>query len=598
MSERDRAPLLNRRQFIGVGGSAAAAALLAACGGTASVASTAPSSTPPSSAPAAASGAAKPSASVAAQAAASGGAKVAGPYPTYIPIQGGPKPDYAASGPQYDDAFDKYPANPQPVWKGDPPGTGSNVSIMSIALFPPPTPYDQNPAWKAVNKALNANVQFQVVTAADYPVKLAASMAGDMPDMVFMYPPATANAPSALMAAPGVPQFLQSQCADLTPYLAGDSAKDYPFLAAIPTQAWQYAGTAYQGKLYMVPIHRYLPQFLWLKNTEMWDKELGTGYVPKDGDDLKRVMKQLTKPPNVYAIGAAQGGALWLPTISAIFGAPNDWKVDASGKLIKNWETDEFKEATGYVRDLWTSGVYHPNSTNYASGVVARADFAGGKFAMFFDPINGWQDSWRQSLTLFNPPHNVGHIGVFSAHAGLKPGHFFQGANLWATAVKKGSPDRVKEMLRILNFLAVPFGSAEDQLLTFGVKDTDYTLDKDGNPQLTKAGNGDANYVPWKYVTQHPFVFFTPDIPNYAKTMVETEKAVIPYGVANPTWGLASNTALTKGVALNQAVNDGLNDIVLGRRPLSDYDQLIKDWVSGGGDTIRKEFMDAIAASK
>ena len=71
---------------------------------------------------------------------------------------------------------------------GEPPGTGGTVNIMSIQLFPPPTPLDQNPAWQAVNKALNANVQYQIVTSADYPVKLGTVMAGnDLPDLLYMY---------------------------------------------------------------------------------------------------------------------------------------------------------------------------------------------------------------------------------------------------------------------------------------------------------------------------------------------------------------------------------------------------------------------------
>lgn len=59
-------------------------------------------------------------------------------------------------------------------------------------------------------------------------------------------------------------------------------------------------------------------------------------------------------------------------------------------------------------------------------------------------------------------------------------------------------------MLGILNYLAAPFGSVEDLLLTSGVNGLDYTLDAKGNPVLTKQANSDANYTPWKYVTQHP----------------------------------------------------------------------------------------------
>ena len=53
----------------------------------------------------------------------------------------------------------------------------------------------------------------------------------------------------------------------------------------------------------------------------------------------------------------------------------------------------------------------------------------------------------------------------------------------------------------------------------------------------------------------------------------------------------------TKGFTLTQALNDGLTDIVVGRRPLSDYDQLVKDWQTNGGEQVRKEFAESIAAS-
>ena len=115
------------------------------------------------------------------------GAAATAIYPTYLPAASGPKPDIPASGQGYDDGFDKFPTNPVKAMTGDPPGTGSTVNIMSIALFPPPTPLAQNPAWQAVNKALNADVQFEVVTQADYPVKLGTVMAGsDIPDILYL----------------------------------------------------------------------------------------------------------------------------------------------------------------------------------------------------------------------------------------------------------------------------------------------------------------------------------------------------------------------------------------------------------------------------
>jgi putative aldouronate transport system substrate-binding protein len=166
------------------------------------------------------------------------------------------------------------------------------------------------------------------------------------------------------------------------------------------------------------------------------------------------------------------------------------------------------------------------------------------------------------------------------------------------TALKQASPDRIKELLRIADWLAAPFGSAEDLLLSYGVQGTDYTFDANGAPQITASSNPDANYVPWKYFAQHPFVFFAPDLPDYAAIATKAERALLPNGVTNPTLGLAlqADTA-SMDLRLTMKMNDNLLDIVLGRSPMSDYDQDVSDWRKNGGDQVRNEFMAALAKS-
>ena len=66
---------------------------------------------------------------------------------------------------------------------------------------------------------------------------------------------------------PGLPQFLQSQTADLTPFLAGDAVKEYPNLAANASFAWRNTGSVYNGKVLMVPKPSYTPGFVFVKNT-------------------------------------------------------------------------------------------------------------------------------------------------------------------------------------------------------------------------------------------------------------------------------------------------------------------------------------------
>ena len=98
--------------------------------------------------------------------------------------------------------------------------------------------------------------------------------------------------------------------------------------------------------------------------------------MPKNAEDFKRVMQQLTQPSaNRWAIGSFQGkntGSFEVAMFASIFGAPNGWRLESDGKLTKDIETPEFKETVGYVRDLFASGVFHPNTTTWASGVIAR----------------------------------------------------------------------------------------------------------------------------------------------------------------------------------------------------------------------------------
>ena len=64
----------------------------------------------------------------------------------------------------------------------------------------------------------------------------------------------------------------------------------------------------------------------------------------------------------------------------------------------------------------------------------------------------------------------------------------------------------------------------------------------------------------------------------------------------DPTSTLYSPTYASKGTVLNQMVSTQIGEIVLGRADISSYDQLVSDWKSQGGDQIRSEFEQAIAA--
>jgi len=241
---------LSRRRLIITAAGGAALPLLAACSAVVPAA--------PTAAPSGSTGAV---------------AKPASALPSFIANTTGPKPDFPAAGPQYQDGFINYPKNPTKALPPTPPGAGSKVLCYTNNSAPaPPTPFEQNQAWQETNKQLNADVSFTIIAQSDYLTKLATVMAGnDLPDVMLI--PGNTNSGAAQVQ--NLTQFLQAKAADLTPYLAGDAAKDYPNLAAIPTYSWLNSGCARGGKLYMLPIERYYPGSMLLKNSAVYDGGLG-----------------------------------------------------------------------------------------------------------------------------------------------------------------------------------------------------------------------------------------------------------------------------------------------------------------------------------
>src|SRR5215471_9475218 len=99
------------------------------------------------------------------------------------------------------------------------PGNGGDVTAVTILTQTAPTPLEQNAAWQEINRQLGVNLKFDLALNNDYPAKLATIAAGgDLPDLMLN------NVAGSIK---NVPEFVRSQCQDLTPYLSGDHVKDY-----------------------------------------------------------------------------------------------------------------------------------------------------------------------------------------------------------------------------------------------------------------------------------------------------------------------------------------------------------------------------------
>ncbi len=544
---------LSRRAFLELSVAAVAAGLLGACGAPA--ASTPAVSTPPSEL---------------------GAAKVAGvKLPTHIAAPA--KPDF----PGTDDGVDPgYASFPKDLYKSLPeqPMKGGDVTgfVLTNAT---PKPFDQNLIWQAVSKALGGNLKLMFIPQPDYAPKWAAMTAGsDLPDMMYN---------TQVPILPNIPAFARSLCADLTSYLSGDGVKEYPNLANFASASWKVP--IKNGGIAGIPTVQPLTGPIMLVNQGLVD-QANVGPL-KTADDFKRLCKALSNAQNDrWAIGVTNDNtsgpySMWI--LQGMFRAPNNWRVESGGKLVKDIETEEYKAALGYLRDLVASGYVSPDLKTNAN---LNNDVLSIKVAM---RANSWPNyygfggqAWVKSNI------TIRAIPPLSADANSKPGHLLSFGAFGFSLMKKSSPDRIKELLRVLNYLAAPFGSEEYMLIHYGVPGTHYNLDSRGIPVLTDLGQADTAAFSQGvgYMARPPQVNFSLDEPGLGKVAHDDQGAFIAAGIADPTVGQSPPTYEAKGAQLEQRIFDRVSDIAAGRSPMSDFDQLVKDWRAQGGESARGEY--------
>jgi putative aldouronate transport system substrate-binding protein len=504
--------------------------------------------------------------------------------PSRIPVQAPP-----ADLPGTDIIPNGYTVYPKTLFKAvpTPPGKGGDVTLVTT-FSNPVAPYENNTLWQGVAKAMNVNLKLNLVPFSDYSFgKFQTIVAGDdLPDLLFV---------PIGGVIPELPAFLESKCADLTPYLSGDAVKDYPNLANLPTLAWK--NVVFNGKLLGVPVAQSVFYWALWMHQELLD-EMGSA-PPANADDFKRLLVALTKPNagqygigfevgNRYAFSLTTTGGTFFP---AIFAAPNNW-AQSGGKFTKDFETEQYKASVGYARDLFAAGVFDPNTT-YTTP-TARQAFQGRKIAFRFDGLSAmiWDGLPNQTLT---PPNKSRLVPPFPAQAGGKASYNFGPGYFGTMVLKKASPDRLKELLGILNFVASPIGSEEHLLLNYGIKGIDHIPDDNGNPVLTQQGM--ASLIPWTSVTNPAPALYNAKAKDYAGSLQAVEKQLAAVGIYDDSIGLYSATNQRQGVAVQQRFADGMIDIVAGRRPLSDFDGLLREWKTGGGDAIRGELEAAYASA-
>ncbi|ABY21873.1 ABC-type sugar transport system, periplasmic component [Renibacterium salmoninarum ATCC 33209] len=333
------------------------------------------------------------------------GTASAGPVtlPQYLPAKDF-TPDLPGSSDGVPAAFYNYPAPYKTVTSA--PLSGQKYSATTLLFGPVANSRDNNPAWQEIEKRLGGSIELTAVSSDDYATKFNTQVAsGNLPDLMF----------NDSVAIKDIVGFLESSCADLTPFLSGENIKQYPNLAAIPEVYWQACVQA--GKIYFLPIPRGLTGGSGFFNETLL-KQAGVDSTEKikNKDDFTALLKELTRPDqNQWALGSTGFG---LPTLHHIFRSPYQWRWDQKN-LVKDFETDEYLAAIEYAAELYKAGYYCPGSDGWTKSQMVNA-FVSGKVTMIYDGLPAYLSStgYAQSLPQANASYKALPILPFGHDGG------------------------------------------------------------------------------------------------------------------------------------------------------------------------------------
>lgn len=495
--------------------------------------------------------------------------------PKYMAFNG-PAPDLPAGSEAATNVYLTYPRELKQA-VAEKPGDGSTIRLMLDTSTPPPAPLGQNEWWKAINDKLGVTLELNLTPADQYSEKFAVVMAGgDLPDLMFI---------DAFAFPPRFEEFVVSQCQDLSEYLSGDAISDYPNLANLPTYAWQAQGR-FKGGIFSVPVARSL-----ISNSLMVNRTLlAAAGAPIDWtrDDFTAALKNVS----VKGRWGLTHTPFWHDAVhAASHGAPNWWRAD-SGQFTPMYSTEQYKTSLEYARTLWEAGSYHPDSLSLT---------APNKQTLFVNQtLVGNPDGVTAVSALMGRINGAFDLDFAKPYQapGAKP-TWFTGAGAFGRILLKKAPKaRIEMLLRVLNYLAAPFGTTEYELIRYGVEGIHFTRKSTGAPTKTDAATAQNPSIQKISGGVPPFEGWA--FPDVARKLHAWQAEIASQALKDPAKanGLRSATASRSGATLDNLIKDAVNAVVTGQKPMSFWDETVKKWRNEGGDKIAAEYSESLASQK
>ncbi|MFZ6990488.1 hypothetical protein ACO0E1_01235 [Curtobacterium sp. RRHDQ66] len=492
--------------------------------------------------------------------------------PDYVPWTGGPEPVLPKTSALMPSAFRRIPERLVPT--AHKPGDGSTVHGSVPTNSPVPPTKGSNPYWQGLDERMGIDLDLTITPNADFGNKFATQVAGDTLGDVF----------TVFGSFPYLPQFLEAKAQNLTEHLSGSGVRDFPYLANLPTASWR--GTVFSGGIYAVPVPRGpLTSQVLYRRQDLFEG-LGVDPAFSSLDEFVQLCREVSDPhANRWALASVPTSIL-----APMLDLPNQWE-QIGGKLTHMYELDAYQDLLDVSRRLIAEDLVHPDSITAYNGKVWLVQGSALMLSDTYSAIPGivQQATPGSGFDLTTAP--------FVGPSGAKAKPWLGDPNNAITALAAAPDDRVRTLLEVLNWCASPFGTEAWMYRKFGIEGRDYEM-QDGSPTLTKTGNSETalGEFPLQYFTECPLPLFYSGRPGMTDTVYESLASWLDDGLPNPTYGLYSPTNSTKGPAVGTYASNAINDILLGRAPVSSWKGVVRAWRRRGGDAMRAEYEEALQA--
>lgn len=457
-----------------------------------------------------------------------------------------------------------------------------------------PVPEPNSEGVKKLNEKFDVNFKPQYIPWDTYEEKLSVKMAsGDIPDVV-----GTEGPDVNFMKWAGQGAFLP----------LNDYIDKYERLSVIPEQVWD--AVSLDGNVYGIPVwfppnggKKPLIRQDWLDNLGL---EMPTNY-----EELKEVaIAFATEDPDgngkddTVGLGLAKD-IVYDPAMGTYWSSSSWYHKNDEGQLIPGWISEGNKDKITFLHELSEAGALDKDWAVKPYSDVFK-DFNANKVGIWYEqpgiekgaqPINLDIPTLRKTA----PEADVVPIPAFEAPDGSRgissASPFYR---MWSiSADLKDDPEKVEKILEMIDYMQI-YVAAEDQTpdneyfdWSWGGEGKGYEI-VDGVPQKTEEY---PKYAPLAYIPKESgWTEDNKSMEEYAthskaeeakefnKKLVEVLNETDQY--VSPMNRIHSEVYNNKMSELNEFATNELTKMIVGQRPVADWDQFVDEYLARGGQEV------------